>query len=147
MVWTQPRTDLLVPLYWIAGYVATEEVTSTELALTSHPEPSLGGQFGDDSIPSVLDDVVSLDIGSPVLHGRPTWISLHVPPNSAQGVLLYDPAGRLIETVCEAKGPGDHRIRWSPGASERVPSSGVFFLAATDPAGKVSVTRKVVVVR
>jgi len=55
LVFQHTQTDLLIPCYWFAGYAATGAAGTFEL--TAHPNPVLGGMFGDDSIPSILDDI------------------------------------------------------------------------------------------
>ena len=52
VTWDAVQTGVLVPVYWFAAY--------TDGAATSFrlgPHPALGGGFGDDSVPAVLDPI------------------------------------------------------------------------------------------
>ena len=61
ITWLSPQLEELVPVYWFAAYA----YDGAELNLGIHP--TQGGQFGDDSIPSQLDDIAgfgSMGFGS-----------------------------------------------------------------------------------
>lgn len=51
ITWFSPQVDRLVPVYWFAAY------GDDGAALNLGPHPRHGGQFGDDSIPSMLDEI------------------------------------------------------------------------------------------
>ena len=56
MTWTEPQTDLAVPVYrFLVEGIAAEP---GELALAAHP--TQGALFADDSIPSILDPIAGL---------------------------------------------------------------------------------------
>jgi hypothetical protein len=52
ITWSPARTEPLVPVYWFAAYSY-----GGAGAIHLGPHPTQGGQFGDDSVPSVLDDI------------------------------------------------------------------------------------------
>jgi len=58
VTWTAPQESRLVEVYWFAAY-RSEEAGASQVLLTPHPEPNLGGHFEDDSIPARLDEIAS----------------------------------------------------------------------------------------
>ncbi len=52
VIWDNPQTTILVECYWFAGYV-----TGGAGTFTLGPNPSLGGDFTDDSIPPKVDPI------------------------------------------------------------------------------------------
>ena len=59
LTWTDPKTERLTEVYWIAAYVYLQGADSTQFSLTDHGR--YGGEFSDDSTPGVRDD-------------RPLWL-------------------------------------------------------------------------
>jgi len=55
LVWQYTQTSLLVEAYWFAGYAYYGE--PSVFGLTANPDPNLGGNFADDSIPSLMDPI------------------------------------------------------------------------------------------
>lgn len=53
VTFSPPRTDQLVPVYWLAAY----SYYSDPDVLSLIPHPGQGGNFGDDSIPSIIDPI------------------------------------------------------------------------------------------
>jgi len=56
MVFQFTQTAHLIECYWFAGYNYPGGPSLFEL--TPHPDPNLGGQFADDSVPAVLDPIM-----------------------------------------------------------------------------------------
>jgi len=55
MVFQNTQTSQLVECYWFAGY--GYDAVPAIFQLRDHPDPGLGGMFGDDSVPSELDPI------------------------------------------------------------------------------------------
>ncbi len=54
IVWQFTQTDHIVEAYWFAGY---SYYGAGRFQLQPHSDPVLGGMFGDDSIPALLDEI------------------------------------------------------------------------------------------
>lgn len=54
LVWNDPQTDILVEVYWFAGY----DYYGIPALFGTAPHPQGGGWFADDSIPAILDEIV-----------------------------------------------------------------------------------------
>jgi hypothetical protein len=55
IVWQNTQTSQLVEAYWFAGY--NYYGNQSQFCVTQHPDPILGGNFGDDSVPTVQDPI------------------------------------------------------------------------------------------
>ncbi len=55
IVWQYTQTSRLVECYWFAGY--NYSGSPSVFQLRAHSDPVLGGMFGDDSIPAILDNI------------------------------------------------------------------------------------------
>jgi len=96
--WGYAQTEDAFDIYWFAGY--SYYVDETEFRVTAHPDQ--GGNFGDDSIPMVLDPIV--DYGRLGFGSNQGYNPCPGPPT--YGACCYDDGTCEVTTVDSCYGLG-----------------------------------------
>jgi hypothetical protein len=97
LVWDQPQMTQLVQVYWFGGY--NYEGSAGVFALTANPGSGTG-QFADDSVPSLIDDITGYGTLGFLTDGTPAC-----PPDQVPGACCFgEECVVLTESECLAQG-------------------------------------------
>lgn len=97
ITWFTVQTDPIVPMYWFAAY--GYDGASLDLGL----HPAHGGQFADDAIPSVVDDIAGF--GSFGFGSNPGFNVCPV-PGGPRGACCFDDGSCAITTEADCAAAG-----------------------------------------
>jgi hypothetical protein len=104
LVYQYAQTTTITEAYWFAGYTYPYNGVA-QFAVNANPDPDLGGTFGDDSLPTILDPIAaygSLGFNEPG--------TITCPSEAAEGACCV---GQVCTMTCE----GDCQGNWLPNAT------------------------------